>query len=103
MVEKEENIDSAAVNLNRNQLKLLHFVALKGEVSYCSLLKELSLTEPTVHYLLKNLSQRDMLIQTEKKGDSYYSVNAPEFLNQLNQMTNRVKTMINECNSLLGE
>lgn len=102
MDEKEKYQEIESKIFNRDQLKILHFIALKGEVPCFSLRNEFNLSEPSLNYLLKQLSGNGMLIKTEKNGDCYYSVNTTEFLNQLNRMTSRVKFMINECNFLLG-
>ena len=102
MDERKEPLASPRIFLNTRQLQVLHHIALRGDVPSGTLQKEFNLTSVHDNYLMEELIQAKLLVKTDKKGECCYSVNAAEFLSQLNQMTHRVKTMISECDSLLG-
>lgn len=85
-----------------NPLPLLRCIALRGEADCRSLSRELCMEESLVRKIVLRFVREDLLVPVQKSSGTAYAVNSSEFLLRLDKMTHRVRTLIEECDSVLS-
>ena len=101
IVGEKNNSFYNVVDLSPIQLVILREVSLKGDTDRYSILRDIGSPREKVLASLTNLVKLGLLLESGNPEYPVYSVNSPEFLHHLEQMTNRVKALIHECDSLL--